>query len=254
MRAETLYDPVRLAEETERVIVRDIRKKYYRKARSGKWYGGIASAFCCGCCLRCVFCWSGLPRDSPESIGDFYSPEDIFSGLIVCARKNGYSLLRVTGNEPTIGREHLFRILELVDQTPYTFILETNGILIGYDINYAQQLSRFKHIHVRVSLKGTNSQEFSLLTGAVPEAFELQLRALKNLYDAGVSYNPAAMLSFSTEKDLENLEDKLQQIDSGLIKNLEKEYVILYPPVIKRLKEVGIKPKVICNPYKIFGR
>lgn len=161
--SKMLYDPLQLAREIEGVVVAGFLRKYYRTARSGRWYGGIATADCCGCCLRCVFCWSAAPRDRPESIGEFYSLERVFDKLKACAEKFGYGQLRVSGNEPTIGKEHLFELLELVDQTHYKFILESNGTLI--DSEFAGRLSGFKRVHVRVSLKRTNREEFSLLRG-----------------------------------------------------------------------------------------
>jgi uncharacterized Fe-S cluster-containing radical SAM superfamily protein len=246
-----LFDPVKLSADIERVVTKGELRKYYRTARPGRWYGGIASADCCGCNLRCVFCWSGAPRDNPEAIGKFYPPEHIFSKLDACARKFGYSQLRVSGNEPTIGRQHLLKLLELVDQTDYSFILETNGILIGHDRGYAGQLSKFKCLHVRVSMKGTNGQEFSTLTGAVSEAFDLQLKALGNLLDANVSCHPAVMLSFSPREGLDELMKRLEEVDPSLPKGVEEEYVFLYPHVKERLKRAGIEPRVAYTPERI---
>lgn len=243
------YDPLKLAREMEDIVVAGPLRKYYRTARPGRWYGGIATADCCGCCLRCVFCWSDAPRDHPESIGKFYSPEHIFRKLTACAEKFGYGQLRVSGNEPTIGREHLLKLLELVDRTRYKFILESNGILI--DSEYAKRLSEFKRLHVRISLKGTNREEFSLLTGAVPEAFDLQLRALRNLLNAGVSCHPAVMLSFSSEKNFEGLKRRLKEMDPVLADEVEEEYVFLYPHVAERLNKAGIKPRIAYSPGKI---
>jgi len=239
----TLYDPLKVAEQIEKIVIKGILRKYYRTAWHERWYGGIASAYCCGCCLKCVFCFSGFPRDYPERIGDFYTPEHIFNELDACAKKFGYRQIRTTGNEPTIGREHLLRLLELVDQTDLIYILESNGILIGHDLGYAEQLSKFKNIHVRISFKGTNRQEFSLLTGADPEAFNLQLKALKNLLNAEVSCHPAVMLSFSPKENFEKLKDQLGTIDPTLARNVEEEYIILYPPVVERLKKAGIEPE-----------
>jgi uncharacterized Fe-S cluster-containing radical SAM superfamily protein len=249
--AMQLFDPLKLADDTEKIVVRGELRKYYRTARPGRWYGGIASADCCGCCLRCVFCWSGAPRDSPNAIGKFYSPEHIFSQLDGCARKFGYSQLRVSGNEPTIGKKHLLRLLELIEGTDYSFILETNGILLGHDRGYAEELSKFERIHVRVSIKGTDEREFSDLTGALPEAFELQLRALRNLLDAGVSCHPAVMLSFSPPGAIERLKERLEEIDRSLPGNLEEEYVFLYPHVVERLRRAGLKPRVSYSPSGI---
>jgi len=237
-----LYNPVALAEETERIVVKGKLRKYYREARSEKWYGGIASAYCCGCNLRCVFCWSGFPRDNPDKIGEFYDSEQVFNQLREVASKRGYRQLRITGNEPTIGRDHLFGVLELVAQSNFQFILETNGILIGHDRHYAVQLARFKNLHVRVSLKATGPEEFSRLTGANPEAFDLQLEALRNLFKAKVSFHSAIMMSFSSLSDIEQLKRKLAEIDHGLADNLEGEYVILYPPVVERFKKAGVQP------------
>jgi len=245
------YHPVQLAEQTERIVAQDMLRKYYRTARSGRWYGGIASADCCGCNLRCVFCWSGAPRDNPERMGEFYSPKHIFNTLTTCAKKFGYEQLRVSGNEPTIGKDHLLKLLELIDQTRYKFILETNGILIGHDANYARQFSRFKSLHVRVSIKGTSQQEFSKLTGALPETFDLQLKALENLLNAGVSCHPAVMLSFSPEENLHKLEDKLREIDSRLAEGVEEEYVFMYPHVVDRLRRAGINPRVAYEPNRV---
>ena len=250
-REAPLYDPVKLAQAMEKIVVRGILRKYYRVVRADRWYGGIATADCCGCCLRCVFCWSGAPRDRPNEIGRFYKPEQIFSKLVSCAEKHRFSLLRVSGNEPTIGRSHLLRLLELIDQTRYKFVLETNGILLGYDSSYTHELSKFKCLHVRVSIKGTCPEEFTTLTGAIPEAFNLQLKALENLLDAGVSCNPAVMLSFSKQENIAKLKEQLEEIDPVLTSEFEEEYVFLYPHVVRRLKKAGIKPLTAYSPNKI---
>ena len=239
---ETLYDPLTLTEETEKIVVKGKLRRYYRQVRGEKWYGGISSAYCCGCNLRCVFCWSGFPRDHPDKIGEFYSPEQVFNNLRQVASRCGYPQLRITGNEPTIGKDHLFGVLELVDQSNFRFILETNGILIGHDRHYAEQLFRFRNLHVRVSFKATGPKEFSRLTGAKPEAFEMQLEALKNLLNAEVSFHPALMMSFTSNAGIQQLKNRLQSIDQSLAENLEEEYVILYPPVVERLKKAGIQP------------
>jgi uncharacterized Fe-S cluster-containing radical SAM superfamily protein len=244
-----VYDPTRLARETEKIIARGDLRKYYRTARAGQWYGGIATADCCGCNLKCIFCWSGAPRDNPQRIGKFYSPEHIFNKLVSCAEKFGYSQLRVSGNEPTISKLHLLRLLELIDQTRYKFVLESNGILINGE--YANQLSKFRCIHVRISLKGTNREEFSLLTKAEGHAFDLQLNALKYLLNAGVSCHPAVMLSFSSKKNFTKLKAQLQEIDTALAREVEEEYVFLYPHVVQRLKNAGIEPIIAYRPNNI---
>lgn len=114
--------------------------------------------------------------------------------------------------------------------------------MIGHDRHYAEQLSSFKNLHVRVSLKATSPEDFSRLTGATPKAFGLQLEALKNLLNAEVSFHPAIMVSFSSTTGIQQLKHKLQKIDQSLADSLEEEYAILYPPVVERLKKADIKP------------
>jgi uncharacterized Fe-S cluster-containing radical SAM superfamily protein len=145
--------------------------------------------------------------------------------------------------------EHLLELLGLIEQTNYRFVLESNEILI--DADYARQLSKFRCVHARISIKGTGPQEFALLTGAEPDAFDLQLNALKNLLDEGVSCHPAVMLSFSSRKDFEALKIRLHKIDSALVRRLEEEYVFLYPHVVTRLNQAEVKPFTAYKPEKI---
>ncbi len=241
----TLYDPLELSKKMQDIVVKGIERKYYRIPRGGRWYGGIATGDCCGCNLQCIFCWSNAPRDHPDTIGKFYSPEDVFFKITSCAKKYNYRLLRISGNEPTLSKEHLLKLLELVERTEYLFILETNGILI--DNNFAHNLTEFKSLEVRVALKGTTPEEFSLLTGAVPDGFELQIEALKNLVKNGVKTFPAVMLSFSPQENFSKLKMRLRKISPAFEKSIDDEYVILYPHVKERLEKTDIKPLIAYN-------
>ncbi len=240
------FDPITKAKETENIVVRGNERKYYRAPRAGRWYGGIATADCCGCNLRCVFCWSNKPRDNPEQIGEFYTPEDIFNKLTSCASTHNYRLLRISGNEPTISKKHLLKVLSLVDKTNYLFILETNGTLL--DEEFVMDLSKYRNLHIRVSLKGTNSEEFSMLTGAIPDTFESILNNLKLLADYKIKFNIAVMLSFSPDKNITLLKEKLNTMSPVFREDLEEEYIFLYPHVVRRLKKAGIKPLIAYTP------
>ncbi|RLF17036.1 MAG: molybdenum cofactor biosynthesis protein MoaA [Thermoprotei archaeon] len=244
------YDPIELTKAVNKVVSRGIQRKYFR-FRGGRWYGGIATADCVGCNLRCVFCWGWYARDRANSIGKFYNPNEVYNRLISIAKRRRYRQVRLSGGEPTLNREHLVKLLELVSQTPFIFILETNGILIGWDKSYARDLAKFPNLHVRVSIKGTNPKEFSRLTGANPDAFYLQLKALENLLDEGVSVHPAVMLSFSDEKSYKNLISMLREIDRSLAEDVEEEYVFLYPHVVKKLREAKIWPRIAYTPNNI---
>jgi uncharacterized Fe-S cluster-containing radical SAM superfamily protein len=233
-----MFNPLDLAAFTKDIVSgSDGRKKYYR-FRASRFYGGIATADCVGCCLECVFCWSWEATRRPREKGQFYTPEGVATKLLAIAGKKKYKRLRISGSEPTLDRSHLERVLELVPEK-YEFILETNGILIGYDPAYAERLSRFKNLYVRVSLKGACEEEFSLLTGAVPEAFQYQLEALKHLVRCGVQTHPACMISFSGDKGIMALRKRLKAIHPAFVE-FETEELVLYSNVKERLDHLGL--------------
>jgi len=240
-----LYDPVRRHLSIEKLVTRKsingLQRKYYR-VRPARWYGGIVTADCVGCGLLCKFCWvSDYVMFHPADVGKFYSSEKIVESLVTLARKKGLNQLRISGGEPTIGKSHLLQVLENLQGEGFSFILETNGILLGYDKDYASRLVKYNFVHVRVSLKGCSESEFALLTGAKPSGFVLQLKSLQNLMDAGVSCHPSVMSSFSSEKNFQKLLKRIKQIDPKLVGEVEIEELILYPHVVKRLKKYGLE-------------
>jgi uncharacterized Fe-S cluster-containing radical SAM superfamily protein len=226
-------------------------KKYYR-FRPARWYGGIVTADCAGCGLLCRFCWV---RDAvmlrPADTGRFYTPRQVADNLTGLAKKFGFSQLRVSGGEPTIGKAHLLQLLDLLKNKGLSFILETNGIPLGYDEDYAKELARYDFVHTRVSLKGCNEQEFSTLTGASPEGFKLQLSSLKNLTEAGAKCHPSVMISFSKKENFHRLMGKLGQIDPNLATQVEIEELILYPHVVKRLQRYKLRHISGHEPNKV---
>lgn len=245
-----MYDPLELSRKVEKIVVDGGRRKYYR-FRPAKWYGGIVTGDVLGCNLRCVFCWLGeTPRSYPEKIGRFYSPEESFRKLCAIAEKKNIKQMRLSGSEPTIGKQHLLELLEMIDKTKYSFILETNGILIDED--YAKSLSDFRNLHVRVSFKGANEKEFSTLTGAKPECFALQLKAIEALVKNNVSCHPAVMVSFSEKENFEKLISKFKEIEPNL--EAEVEELILYPHVVRRLEKHNIKYKKGYEPNNVPKR
>ena len=246
----TNIDPCERAQKLSQVISRQSARKYYRIPRPGRWYGGIATADCCGCNFDCVFCWSNKPRDNPGSIGSFFSPEAVVKKITACAQKHGYRLVRISGNEPTLAKNHLLEVLTLIDRTEYTFILETNGSLL--DESYVRDLSSFHNVHVRVSLKGTTPEEFTMLTGAAPDTFERIVGSLAILRDYKVRFNLAVMLSFSSAENISSLKKRLRDRAPNVLNDFEEEYVFLYPHVSQRLKRAGITPLTAYSPLSLI--
>lgn len=251
------FNPIELTEIVKRWVAKEVgsieERRYYR-FRSGKWYGGIATGDVIGCNLRCKFCWSWRYSHSMDK-GDFYTPQQVFEKLIDIASNKGYKYLRLSGSEPSISWKHLLELLKLVDETRYIFILETNGILIGHNKRFAQDLAKFSNIVVRISLKGTTSEEFHMLTSAEKQFYEFQIKAIENLVESGMKPGqdvyPAVMLSFSSEENYSSLRKRLSSIHPTLAESIDEEYVILYPHVIEILNRFRLRPKKIVEPNNI---
>jgi uncharacterized Fe-S cluster-containing radical SAM superfamily protein len=90
-----------------------------------------------------------------------------------------------------------------------------------------------------VSLKGACPENFARLTGAKPEGFELQLKALEHLIEEGVDCFPAVMANFSTSEEIKKLRGRLKEIRPDFA-DFEEEDLILYPFVQENLQKANI--------------
>jgi len=232
-----MYDPLELARQTAKIVCKGTARKYYR-FRSARFYGGIATADCLGCNLRCAFCWAWGQLHQVHKLGQFYEPSEVAARLIAIAREKGFHQVRLSGNEPTLGMPHLLEILRHLPRD-LAFILETNGIILGAEAQWAKELAPFPQVFARVSLKGCTPEEFARLTGAVPEGFALQLKALEHLLSAGVDCHAAVMVSFSPVESRERLRQRLSAIHRTF-GDFEPEELILYPAVTARLTKRGL--------------
>lgn len=251
------FDPLELVKETERIVTRTgpegLERKYVG-IYSAPVYGGIATGYAAGCCLRCIYCWSNWSRDFPEKFGEFYSPRTVAQRLFKAAERGITSpgweryrnlkvnKLRLSGCEPTLGKDHLLSVLEYVKNSKYPlFVLETNGILFGSDRNYVKQLGEFAtKLYVRVSFKAATPEGFTQRTGAIGEYYELPFKALKYLLEEGIYARAAAMTdpTVMPKEERRILIEKLNEIDpaASYSRTLEEEQIDAYDTTVKRLR------------------
>ncbi len=156
----------------------------------------------------------------PQKYGRFYSPREVALKLKKIADRH-LCPIRVSGNEPTLCKQHLIELLE--DLRGHEFILETNGILVGYDYSFAKKLAQFDNLYVRISLKGFDEQSFRIVTGA--KGFDYQVRAVRHCEKLGISHGVAIMdFLYSLGKD------KLP------VPVTEIETLIVYPGIKKKVE------------------
>ncbi|HIQ03034.1 MAG TPA: radical SAM protein [Desulfurococcales archaeon] len=242
------FDPLWLAKVTEEIVCNGDSRKYTSFYATGV-YGGIATGYAVGCCLRCFFCWSNWSRDFPELYGKFYSAEDAYKNIAKAARIWNVKRARISGCEPTLCRDHLVKLLEYFerDNRIELFILETNGIMFGTSKNYVKEISQFEKVHVRVSLKAGYAKAFTARTGAVQEAFTIPFEAIKNLLKYNVRFHVAAMTDPRIMPKDERVEliKKLIDINEVVAANLEEEICDPYDTTIVRMYIYGIDPVAI---------
>ena len=248
------YDPIKLAKQTEKIVIKSNMRKYANLARRLRFYNGVISATEVGCNLRCKFCFSDKPVWDPRNTGSFYSPIEVFNGLSKMADKYKCNLISASASEGTLGREHLFELLDLVEQSKYIYIVETNGMILGHDKSFSKQLSNYSRVHVRVSIKGANRYEFSKLTGAKPSSYDLPFKALKHLITNKVSCNACAMISFSNKESISKLKNRISDVWPGLLKSLELEHITMFPKVVERLRKYKIEPNTIKRGKNVISK
>lgn len=251
------FDPIELAKQTEAIVTRqgpEGLERKYTDFYSVPVYRGIATGYAVGCCLRCIYCWSNWSRDFPEKFGKFYSPREAAQKLFKAAEDGiKYSeywrrmlpkinKLRLSGCEPTIGKEHILSLLNFFKESEYPlFILETNGILLGSDTEYVKRLTEFKEkLYVRISFKAGTSEGFTQRTGAIGKYYELPFKALKFLINEGVYARAAAMTdpSIMPKEERKILIQMLDEIDprANYSRTLEEEKIEAYDTSVKRMK------------------
>ena len=236
------FDPVELSEQTEKIVVDGNKRKYVQLGRSLRFYGGTTSATEVGCNLRCKFCFSDQPVWNPKNTGNFYSPQEVFEGLTKNARKNGHKIISASASEGTIGLDHLYELLDIVESSEFIYVLETNGINIGAKPDIAQHLSKYTRLHVRLSIKGCSPEEFHVLTGASPSAYQLQFAGIKSLLENKISFNVCVVGSFSDTNGINKIRKDLHDIHPGILKSLEIEMIKSFPKVSARLSKYNLVP------------
>ena len=232
---EIPFNPIERAKEVENIVCKDNKRKYYR-FRYSRYYAGIVTADSVGCCLLCAYCWNYFKNLNPEKFGKFYSAKEVCEKLIEISNKKNCKKFRISGAEPILGEKsfnHLIEILEIMKNYANEFIIETNGIILGYNEKFIDMLEKFiDFVYVRISIKGYDEKSFEKITGAKGEFFNYQLIALKNLLDKKFFAWPAIMY--------ETFKGKLKEFGIK-VEEIEIEYLEKYPFVIENLKRRKIE-------------
>jgi len=185
------FDPVQRSKDIESLVMNGDKRRYYR-FRYAKFYDGIVTADAVGCNLLCAYCWNYSRNLNPASAGNFYSPIEVAKKLQAISEKYQCSQFRVSGAEPILGMDSMIHLADIIRLIDGHFIIETNGIAIGYDSSLLSLLKPLK-CHIRLTIKGDDPISFQKVTGASGESLKYQLQAIKAIKKAKISLSVAVM-------------------------------------------------------------
>ena len=238
------FDPLKRAKEVEELVMKGLARKYYR-FRPAKYYGGIATADLVGCPFLCAYCWNYRRNLHPEMSRDrYYSPDEVANRLLHIIKRKGFNKVRLSGAEPILGEqsfEHLYQVSEDIFRANpgLEFILETNGLLLGCEPEFAQRLSQFEGLGVRIALKGFDEESFEDISGSERKFFNLPIEGLMNLIRNGINAWPAVMYETFGPEGIEKINQKIKEYEI-IPEELEIEYLEPYPFVLENLKKRSI--------------
>lgn len=200
------FNPIERAKEIEPMVMEGLSRRYYRFRWEQKWW---APSVCdsSGCCLNCAYCWNATRN--LEIPGAFQTPRYVASKLIYMSdlnrdKRHPYNMR--TGGCDILGKQsmrHLIEIIKEVESKCKGFLVETNGIMLGYYPELLEMLEPFNNIvKVRISAKGHDPDIFEKISGAESSFFRYPKVALKLADKKGFETELAWMPDFCDGKIL----------------------------------------------------
>jgi uncharacterized Fe-S cluster-containing radical SAM superfamily protein len=215
------FDPIRRSEEIESLVMRGERRRYYRFRSSGH-YGGVVTADTVGCNLLCAYCWNYRKNENPTH-GEFCSADEVVLRLRTEAGRTGIRHFRISGAEPILGERSARHLAKMLSAFPGRFIVETNGIILGYSPDLLDLLLPHNP-YIRLTVKGDCPERFEEITGAAGDGFRFQVTALNELRKKGGTCGIAAMEGAVDSRGLERIfpEERIEWEEFRNFGNAEK--------------------------------
>ena len=219
------FDPIRRSEEIESLVMRGDRRLYYRFRSSGH-YGGVVTADTVGCNLLCACCWNYRRNENPSK-GEFCSADEVTLRLRTEAGRTGIRNFRISGAEPILGERSARHLAGVLRAFPGRFIVETNGIILGYSPALLDLLLPHDP-YIRLTIKGDSPERFEEITGAAGTAIQFQMKALHELRKRGGTCRMAAMVGAVDSRRLEHLfpKEQIEWEEFGNFGNAERNLVL----------------------------
>lgn len=186
------FNPIERAAEVESLVMQGNKRAYYR-FRHAPFYGekGIVTADALGCNFLCAYCWNYARNEKPIA-SKFSAPSEVAIKLEKIAEKKDCHQFRLSGSEPILGLASAKHIANVIKLCPGQWVIETNGLMLGYDLSLLKLFP--KNLLWRVTIKATGKETFEKVTGAKGKFAEYPVAAITEMENSNlnleVAYNP----------------------------------------------------------------
>ena len=132
------------------------------------------------CNLECPACFAGEAHVRHASLGDVEAMAD----ALVQAEGGQADVAMFSGGEPTL-HPAFFRVADAVRARPIRYVIvNSNGLRMARDLDFCRGLAE-RDMLAYLQFDGFSPETYRVLRGR-PDLYELKMRALENLSEAGV--------------------------------------------------------------------
>lgn len=237
--SEDFWDkPIRLAKKLEYQ-----NPSYSAAARLGgdpRDYNKVFTIQLAGCDYDCNYCY--VPKElnvANPALGGYFSAKEIVDHFLAAKERSAepMNVIRVSGGNPTIAPEIIVDIYNEI-------VLRKLNVYIWVDSNlstfkYLEKLGgkikevlKQKNVGIVGCFKGIDEEDFSLITGVIPENYAAQFETARWFMGCSADfyvYLPALAYGKNIETKMRRFIERLRQINKNLPLRVEVLEILDYP-------------------------
>lgn len=216
-------------------------------------YNKVFTIQLAGCDYDCNYCY--VPKElnvANPKLGGYFSAKEILDHFLAAKEKSivPMNTVRISGGNPTIAPEIIIDIYREIEKRKLNIYIWVDSNLSTFQ--YMKSLGpemidilKQKNVGIVGCFKGIIEEDFSLITGVVPENYKIQFETAKWLIDSGADfyvYLPALAYGENIENNLRKFIERLRRINKNLPLRVEVLEIIDYPWAklnFKRAEKMG---------------
>ena len=212
----------------------------YRMDGDPRKFSKVFTIQLAGCDYDCNYCY--VPKElnvANPKLGKYFSVEEIIDHFLLAKEnsKEPMNVIRISGGNPTIVPEIIIDIYNEIKNRQLNVYLWIDSNLstpkyledLGDEI---KDILKQKNVGVVGCFKGTDKNDFAIITGAEAEYYEEQFETAKWFLDCGTDfyiYLPALVYENKIEEKLKRFIERLRELNKNLPLRVEMLVVIDYP-------------------------